>query len=324
MPKLEAMAQLSRPYQIALAGIVLLAGVWLFAFRGHSTGTSGSGSSSPAASSSASSAAASPSSSSSAPVGAGRATSPGQATRVYHGPVPGLEGLTRDIAKAHSTVAASEHSAKQVEGESAEAGAQSAPSASATSSAAASAHHAPATVHHAAATAPHVAATATHVARPTHAANTTVAATHASRPTSSAAAPKVAAGAPASQRSVEAQLAQGKIVVILFWNKNGIDDNAVRRELGSLEAAHGMRSGHSGSAAVEQELKKLDLELSKPIAVHYAEASQVATFGTITRGVQVYLTPTIMIVNGKGQTTVLTGYQDALSIEQAIDEARHA
>ena len=34
------------------------------------------------------------------------------------------------------------------------------------------------------------------------------------------------------------------------------------------------------------------------------------------------LTRELLIVNKRGQTTVLTGLQDALSIEQAIDEAR--
>ena len=56
--------------------------------------------------------------------------------------------------------------------------------------------------------------------------------------------------------------------------------------------------------------------------VQEASASQVASFGSITRGVQVYATPTMLVINKHGQTIVLTGVQDAFSIEQAIDEAR--
>ena len=45
-----------------------------------------------------------------------------------------------------------------------------------------------------------------------------------------------------------------------------------------------------------------------------ASAKEVASFGSVTRGVQVYGTPTILIVNKHGQTTTLTGLQDAFSI----------
>ena len=99
------------------------------------------------------------------------------------------------------------------------------------------------------------------------------------------------------QHIVEAQLTQGKIAVILFWDPKGADDVAVRR-------------------AVEQ--------LRGKIGVSIARAGQVASFGTITRGIQVYGTPTLLIVNKKGQTTTLTGLQDRFAIEQAIAEARHS
>jgi len=38
--------------------------------------------------------------------------------------------------------------------------------------------------------------------------------------------------------------------------------------------------------------------------------------------VQVYQTPTILIVNPKGQTTTLVGLADVFSIQQAIGEAK--
>src|SRR3981081_2694660 len=76
LPKVGLMAQISRPFQIALAALALFAIVWLLALRGHSSGTSESGSSS------------------SAPSQSSRPSS------VYHGSAPGVEGLTRDLAKA--------------------------------------------------------------------------------------------------------------------------------------------------------------------------------------------------------------------------------
>jgi hypothetical protein len=101
---------------------------------------------------------------------------------------------------------------------------------------------------------------------------------------------------------VEAELKQGKIVVLLFWNPKGADDVAVHEALQRFFA----------------------IEPDKHIAVHEASASQVTSFGSITRAVQVYGTPTILIVNRSGQVTTLTGLTDAYAIEQAIDEARHS
>ena len=100
------------------------------------------------------------------------------------------------------------------------------------------------------------------------------------------------------QHAVEAQLAQGKTVLIFFWNPKGSDDRAVNRSLAQLP--HDLR-----------------------IAIDRARANAVATFGTITRGVQVYGTPTLLVVNKKGQVTTLTGLQDPYTIAQAIREARH-
>ena len=106
-------------------------------------------------------------------------------------------------------------------------------------------------------------------------------------------APRAASGvtAPSGQRTVEAELAKGDVVVLLFWNPKGADDVAVHRALQLVLNAH--RSAR------------------QQIAVQEAQPSRVASFGSITRGVQVYATPTILIVNKHGQTIVLTGLQDA-------------
>ena len=103
------------------------------------------------------------------------------------------------------------------------------------------------------------------------------------------------------QRTVEGELKGGKLVAILFWNPKGADDAAVRRELEAVGRALGGK-----------------------LVVHQASASQVGSFGSITRAVQIYQTPTILIINKHGQATVLTGLTDAFSLEQAIEEARQS
>jgi hypothetical protein len=103
------------------------------------------------------------------------------------------------------------------------------------------------------------------------------------------------------QAAVEHQLQQGKTVLILFWNHHGSDDTAVHNALPAVQ--HALRG---------------------KVAIHYATAGQVGAFGTITHAVQVTQTPTLLIVNPHGQTTVLTGLNDAFAIQQAVAESRHS
>jgi hypothetical protein len=105
---------------------------------------------------------------------------------------------------------------------------------------------------------------------------------------------------PARQVLVEHALKQGGVAIVLFWSSKGSDDVAVHREL----------------------LKAVGLQGGRRVAVQEAPASQVASFGSITRSVRVTGTPTLLIINKHGRTTTLTGLTDAYSIDQAIDEAR--
>jgi len=105
MPNAGKMAQLSRPYQIALAALGVLALAWFAVLH-----RPGSGSSEPAPAPSAHISGASSNSS-----------SPGASTSTYHGAAPGVTGLTRDIAKAHGAVATSERNAAQLKSKSAQA-----------------------------------------------------------------------------------------------------------------------------------------------------------------------------------------------------------
>jgi hypothetical protein len=269
------MAQLSRPFQIALGALVLFAAVWLLALHGHS---STSGSSSPAAPAPAPSAAAQ----------AQKAAAP---SPIYNGPAPGVNGLTRAIAKAHGAVAASQQNAKQLEAKSAQASGGTPPAA--TAPAPASAARSTAASKAPAKTAAPAAPTAGH---------------HGSMPRTG-----TSLSAPAPQRKVEAELKQGKVVVLLFWNPKGADDVIARDALRALVSSR--REGGNPD-------RFFGPGLNKHIAVHEGSQHTVASYGTITRGVQVYGTPTMLVINPHGRVITLTGSTDTYSIEQAIKEAR--
>lgn len=357
MPKLELMAQISRPFQIALVALLALAmlmATWFMVLH-RSTATTSAGGSSPSAASSAGS---SPSQA------ATHATASGAGSgRVYHGAVPGLEGLTRDIKRAHEAagkeergVGYEEKHAGEVRGSttSAAAGSSAKTHASTTASTAAGS---PAKTHAAttaSATTAHHAAGALHtrhttVVVHTHHSASSTARTHAQTHGSHAAAAPVPAATaaltlhnltealhlkavvdlveaidpalglkskvshaegvlvarikadlqPASQATIAAELHQGKTVLLLFLNPRGYDDDATA--IDTTEVAHKLRHH---------------------VAAHFALASQVNSFGSITRNIQVYQTPTLLIVNPKREVTTVTGLTDEFALEQAIAEAK--
>jgi hypothetical protein len=296
------MQQLSRPYQIALVVLVVAAAAWFAAFGRHSSsGSSSSGSSQ------APSAPAQPSSQPSS--GSASASS-----HIYHGSAPGVEGLSKDIAKAHGAVSTSEANARHLEEKSAQATAvspgEATGSATAPATGAANAPAAKAPAAKAPATAPSSQTAHPGGATPTHAATRHAAvpapatrhaavpapATHQHpRPTSAVG----AIGAPVGQKEVETAVAQGKVAVLLFWNPAGTNDRAVHGQVRTVVSSRRL-----------------------PTALFESSAKGVAFFGAITRQVPVYGTPTILIVGAKGHTTSLMGLQDAFSIEQAIREVR--
>jgi hypothetical protein len=280
------MAQLSRPYQIGLAAVALLAAAWLLLFQGHSG--------SPSSSSSAQAPAA-PAHTTSAPSAtASTQGTAGQATG--HGSASSLGALGHSIEKARGAVATSQKNAQELEAKSAQASSPTAanPPASnsspSTSPSTSSSTHATSPTHAAGAAGAAGAATQTKTATPSTA-------THAAPKTAPSTRGAVRAKVAFRQHLVEAQLAQGKTALIFFWNPKGSDDKAVNRALQSLP----------------QNLH---------IAIDRAGANAVTTFGTITRGVQVYGTPTLLVVNKKGEVTTLTGLQDTYTIANAIREAR--
>jgi hypothetical protein len=257
------MTHISRPFQIALAALVLFIAVWFLALRGHSGGeSSGSSSSSPAA---ASSSPAGSSASQSAPGGGTPASKGG----VYHGSAPGVEGLSRAIQKARGAVAQSQQNAKQQGSAQSSSGAQKQNAQTQTSQ--------------------------------SQGAKQTQAQQKQSQQSQNSQQSKAASGVPAMQTVVEGELKRGKVVAVLFWNPKGVVDATVRRELrAARRAQHGK------------------------LAVHVARSNQVGSFGSFTHTVQVYSTPTILLINTKGSTSSLTGLTDAFSIGQAIKEVKRA
>jgi hypothetical protein len=196
------MTHVSRPFQIGLAAVAVLAAVWLVALRGHS-GSSGSGSSPAVAQQQA------PQPSKPAPA----------SSTPYSGSAPGIAGLTHAIEKARGAVALSERNAHQLQQQSDQASRSSADAA--TPAGTSSAAKASAT---GSATKPAAA----------HSSATKTRAPAAPRPRSAL---PVSRAALSGQAQVEGQLRAGKVVAILFWNPRAEVDQLVRSELLSAQSA---------------------------------------------------------------------------------------
>ncbi|MGH2878782.1 MAG: hypothetical protein ACRDK4_04140 [Solirubrobacteraceae bacterium] len=260
---MRGVAQLSRPYQIVLAAVALLGLVWVVALRGHAPAQNESTGTAPAP----------------APSAQAQAKAAAKPTPIYHGAAPGVEGLTRAIAKAHGAVATSQRNAQELQQHSREASQE----ASSGSPASAAAH--PGAAQSVAATRAHEAAVQARRAKARHAA----ALKHAD------------AGRPAAQVAVEHEVAQGKTVLLLFWDSKSSVSREVRVE------TQAMVSSSKGT-----------------LALHVAAPNQVGEFGSLTEVVHVYQTPTILIVNRRGVVSTLTGLTDTFALKQLIHEARRA
>lgn len=276
------MTQISRPFQIALAAVAVLGLVWIVALHGHAPGQHESTGTAPAPSS--------------APSAQAQANAAAKPTPIYHGAAPGVEGLTRAIAKAHGAVATSQRNAQELTQHSREASNEAASgSPSAAHSSAAQAHAnsaAAARVHEAAARAQRLARR--------HAATDRRSITHSGHARSPIG-QHAASGRPAAQVAVEREVAQGKTVLLLFWISKSSVDREVRSETQAM-----VRSSKGG------------------ITLHAAAPSQVGEFGSLTEVVQVYQTPTILIVNRRGVVSTLNGLTDTFALRQLVREAQRA
>lgn len=244
------MAQVSRPFQIAIAAAAVLGCVWLFALRGHSP-SSGSASSS--------------------------ASAPSQsAGSGSHVTAPGVAGLTKAVEKAHGAVATSERNAVELQKRS-----EQASNSSATGESAAG----PTSTQHA--SAPSAAASGTRTVTP---------ASPSSKSKSSAAPTTAASVTPQRLHAIEARLAGGGVVLILFWNPKGSED-----------------------ISVHQVLQRLS---TRNASIYEFAPNQVASLGSLTKSIQIFQTPTLLVIGPDRQVHVLTGLTDAFAVQQTIADAR--
>jgi hypothetical protein len=91
-------------------------------------------------------------------------------------------------------------------------------------------------------------------------------------------------------------IADKKVLVMLFWNPKASDDAAVRRELRQVKG--------------------------KGVFTHVADIKSVARYASITRGVNLAQSPTVVVVDRKLQATPLTGFVDASEIRQVVADAK--
>jgi hypothetical protein len=276
------MTHVSRPFQLVLVVFGLFAAVWLLALRGHNSSTG---------SASSSSAPAQPAKSHDHASASNAGSAKTHTSAPSHGAVHSHTSVT--VHGAHGTVHASSsttHSDHLTKPRTATS--QHGAHGSAHAGAAVAGAGAAATAHSG-----HNQAGAGSGSSSASAGATSGAGTSAARGANGG--KTAASGTPRMQLAVEHELAQNKTVVILFWSPRGSEDAAVRQQVPI--AAHA---------------------LGRSVAVHYALPHQVTQYGKITNSVQVNQTPTILIVNKRGQTTTLTGLTDAFAIEQAVGEAR--
>jgi hypothetical protein len=97
-------------------------------------------------------------------------------------------------------------------------------------------------------------------------------------------------------RPLLASVDAGKVVVVLFWNKNASDDRATRRGLRSID----LHGGKVVASAV-------------PIG-------DVGRYEAITRGVQVLESPTVLVIGAGGKARAITGYTQPKEIDQAVSD----
>jgi hypothetical protein len=100
-----------------------------------------------------------------------------------------------------------------------------------------------------------------------------------------------------SPAQVNAAVSSGKVVVLLFYNRRSSDDRAVRAEVGSLSR----RSGR--------------------VLVGDAPLREVARYSSVTQGVQILQSPTVVVVNRRRQAQLLVGYTDRFELDQKVVNA---
>ena len=84
-----------------------------------------------------------------------------------------------------------------------------------------------------------------------------------------------------------------KVLAILFWNRRGVDDRSVKSSLDRLPHR-------------------------KRLAVFSDRVSNLSRYTRITAAASISTTPSLVIVNPKGQAEVITGYLDYETLRQYV------
>jgi hypothetical protein len=95
-------------------------------------------------------------------------------------------------------------------------------------------------------------------------------------------------------KAVLSAVDQGKVAVVLFWNKKASDDRATRRAL-----------------------RDVDLHRGKVVA-RAVPIGDVGKYEAITRGAQVLESPTVLVIGAGGKARSITGYTQAKEIDELI------
>ena len=89
-------------------------------------------------------------------------------------------------------------------------------------------------------------------------------------------------------------------VVLLFWNRRGSDDRAVRRAVRATARHH----GH--------------------VVVKAAPVAQVARYEAITSGVQVLQSPTVLVIGPDRKARAVTGFTTKSELDQVVSDTLKA
>jgi hypothetical protein len=108
---------------------------------------------------------------------------------------------------------------------------------------------------------------------------------------------KSAAGSRGLPGPVKHALDAKKVVVILFWNPRAVDDRSVKSSVDRLPRRHGK------------------------VAVFSDSVKNLSRYTRITAATSVTQTPSLVVVNRKGQAEVQTGYLDYQTVGQYVQNA---
>lgn len=244
--------QVSRPMQIALVAVVLLAGMWFTVLKPKPADETASSPSTPAA------------------------------------VAPGTTGLSNAVDKAKAVSKTSDATNAKIQAATGATTKATATGAAKTTATKAKAKTTKSTATQAATTKSTAAkATVTKKATTTSAAAATTTATTKAK----------AVEVDPSDRLL-AYLAKGKTLVVLFYG-NGADDKAARK------AVHNTAKSDP-----------------KHVVSAYVEIAKVGDYDALTSDIQIFQAPSILVIGKDRKASLLTGYVDTRSVQQAVGDAR--